>query len=651
MKVPLITDSYPISELIENNDFISADSNGADENVYINIEKEINRFEMYGRLKTDPLIETFNSELGSFDVEAPGRQSTGFTLSDINSELDQFDGQTMVVPEFEIESEMIPLPEFGNFEWVIIDSGRATVTLTNQTALTLGKPMIVTLFDMQSGNEIGSIIYDQEIAPGDSATSFLDLAGKTLTRILNVKLSGASAGSNDEMVDVDLNQKAYVGTDIGLLKVSAAAAKIPRQRVKRENEIVLNDSIQVDSAQIRDGYMEINVGMTFPLPGTIIFEIPGISDTQNRILRDSVRVSAAQDIRMHIDLDGYMLNLDLNDTGNQILKLRTWYINDGTGDAMVALNSSDEIWSQIELSEIHFNYLKGEISIIKVSIDPLSEDLDIPSGLDSLSLTLLDAELRLDINSRINFPAQLDMAIEGATASGSIIPLYLNENLDAAENYGELQTTQIVLNSDNSNIVQFINALPGEIYVSGTVHIGRDNWVGKISEDDYVEGTLTITSPLSFILPTQEIETKIDTIELEQDVRERIARHGKSGFIYGTVSNHFPFETQLQIALRTVDSLVYSQPEVVLGPVTIQSGNIDPNTGYVSSASLSEIQLEMSEQQIQIFDNPKLYAGILLDLPGSDGNTIKANRSDYLSLSIGARLLIKIDLTDDEDGL
>jgi hypothetical protein len=77
---------------------------------------------------------------------------------------------------------------------------------------------------------------------------------------------------------------------------------------------------------------------------------------------------------------------------------------------------------------------------------------------------------------------------------------------------------------------------------------------------------------------------------------------------------------------------VLSDPDLVVGPVTVLSGELDPN-GLVTGSKTSESTIDLNHDQLLIFTSSPFYVAGKLRFPGTDGKVIKASATDFIRIT------------------
>ena len=88
---------------------------------------------------------------------------------------------------------------------------------------------------------------------------------------------------------------------------------------------------------------------------------------------------------------------------------------------------------------------------------------------------------------------------------------------------------------------------------------------------------------------------------------------------------------EIKIPLNYKEENIFSDPDLVIGPVNVPKGELDQN-GLVTGTESSEDTISLNYEELQIFRNSPFWVAGKLDLPGTDGNIIKALATDFIQI-------------------
>ena len=635
--VPLINKTYTMNKIVNDEDLISADSTGLlrfDENV------EIDKYFVNDELNIDSKHKSFNQSIGDISIDSPGSKQTHVELREIFSQADNLNGQTITVDPFSFTTTPKTLQPYDNFSYVVIKSGIVEIIIENQMAIPLGSPITIEIWDVNSGKIISTTSYNNEIDPGQTASFAIDLAGKRITNRLSIRMSAGSPGSNGKPVFINADDSFTMTANIGDLKVNEAMAEIPAQTVSEEDFIEIADSLVVQEATVQTGQVQISLNGNIPINAWVRYELPDFQTPQGYVFTDSFFVANNSFKSTTIDLTGLTLRPQLADFGKQRLRFNWTIRTMDTGSNMVVIRSSDNMIANVDVAKTIFSQITGKLGNQTVQISQNDIDLNLPADIDTVFFET--ASMELHINNGINFPAYLTLNIEGRNDNGGRSNLTVSHVLLPATAPGQPVTTTIVLDQNNSNIEEFISIIPSLIKVTGNVKLNSPDWTGTITRNDFVDGDVSIKAPLTVKIPDQTVETDVQTINIDQSVRDDIINNLTKGMFYIELTNHLPVGATIELLFCDRDSGLYQQPVLEIGPIGANAGRVD-GSGYVVTADESQITLGLTEEQVQTFLLNPLFAGVRIRLDGNNNQFVRVRASDYLHVKSYSKIKAKIN--------
>jgi hypothetical protein len=636
VSVPLITEVYTMQELADEESSILVDSSGV---LNFEFEEELDSYYVGDELTLENVDEAFELTLGSFTVESPGTDSSSVDLREIFSNADSLNGQMVIVSAFDFESEKKPF-DYEGFSYAIVESGEIQFGVRNDLAVPLGPPLTIEIWDQIADTLITSSTTSTQIDPASSVSFPLDLAGATLPNRLAVRMTGSSDGSSGNPVQVDASSTFEMTAEVGEMQVVEALAEIPSQIVRNEDDFEIDDSFVVADARIEEGSINLAIVGELPVDTWIVYELLDFIAPNGQALVDSFFVNRLTLVNRLISLAGYSFQPADADFGEQRTQFSWTAKTIATGSDMALVRASDKFDAEVNLSGVRFSQVSGKLAGREISIDQQQIEFDVPADLDSIFFET--AQMELHLNNRINFPATLDFRIEGRNESGAVSFLDVNEPVQAALAPGVVRQSIIVLDQQNSNINEFISILPSLMRVAGNVELGDPNWVGTVSEGDYIDGMVKITAPFAMRLPQQEVESDVSELEIDQDVKDDIIENIASGSFYAEISNHLPLGASVEIFFSQDSSRVYDDPILRVGPLDSDAAQVDGN-GLVQSARTSDISIDLNEDEMRTFLRSPLYAGVRVRTDGTQQQFIRVRSSDFIQIRSYSRIKVKVN--------
>lgn len=637
VSIPLVNKAYTMADLAEEESSISLDDNDM---LHFEVNAELDNYTIGDELTLESMQDFFSFNLGSFSVQSPASVVRSVVLSEIFSQATALHGQTVIVPSFNFVTDKKSLDPYDNFSYVVLESGDISVHVDNNLAVPLGSPLTLEIWDSVQDTLIVTNTSSTQIPAGGTADFMLSLANQKIPNQLSVRMSGFSPGSEGSSVLVDENSSFAIDTGISNLSVTEALAKIPAQVFSGEEQLAINDSVVIIDAKIESGSVDFLVSGNLPLDTWLTYELPDFVAPDGSTLKDSVFIARNTASNISISLNNYSLQPAAADFGEQKVRFSWSARTVDTGANMVLVKSSDLINTNFNLPEVKFYQLSGKFAQKEFSVEQNDIEFDIPADLDSIFFET--ARLELSIVNGINFPARLDLTIEGQNEAGVKAQMNINETIQAASAPGVPVTSIIVLDQQNSNIKEFIRIVPNLLRVSGRVILGDENLPGTISKNDFVSGLVKITAPFILKLTSQSIETEVLELKIDEKVRNKIIENLLSGLLFAEIENHLPVGATVDIVFSQDKSNLYGNPVLEITAIRADAAGVD-ESGLVQNPKSSATNFGLTKEQIQTFLLSPLYAGVRISLEGTNDKFVTLRGSDYIGIKSYSKLNVTVN--------
>ncbi|NIO10096.1 MAG: hypothetical protein GTO40_19670, partial [Deltaproteobacteria bacterium] len=106
------------------------------------------------------------------------------------------------------------------------------------------------------------------------------------------------------------------------------------------------------------------------------------------------------------------------------------------------------------------------------------------------------------------------------------------------------------------------------------------------------------------------------------------------------VENHLPLGAETKISFSRDQGDLLTRPDLVIGPVEVPVGVLNYD-GSVSESNLSEIKINLSYDDLQVFTSTPFYMTGYIDFPGSGGRTIRVSATDFVKITSYLELSVK----------
>ncbi|MDP6417858.1 MAG: hypothetical protein QF492_01310 [Candidatus Krumholzibacteria bacterium] len=626
--IPFASQEVLLEDLLDEEGLIEADENSG---LWISFEGESLRVELEQNLSVDLPETRAGLELGTFDVSAGEALAYDYTLLELYPESEALPPGEVEVPAFEFE--LTPdRKDVAGVESAHLIGGELRALIINGLQVPISgasEPELLRceLRDPQSGLLLTTIYFESEIAAGASASSSVDLAGLTLPDSLDLRILGGSPGAS-AVQDVDVSSSIDLEVELADLIVDEALAEVEPQDFSETRGITLGDSLRVLEAEIEQGELEIEVrnGLSIPCTATLLFE--ELYDAGGLPLRRVIPLEAGDETVEVLDLAGTSILAP----GAELLDSLTYHIemsSPGSGGEVVYLAASDSAEAVIAASSLDLASVTGTFPEESFDIDPVEEELSIPSELESFQLR--EMSLVIEVWNELGIHGELELRIESTRADGSSSHLEHFAPILASRG-SEAEKTVITLDENNSNIIEVLNGTPDSIELSGRVRVGGDDEIGTAAPGQGASIFWSLEAPLLARVEAGEIELDPMTLDLEEDTRRLIEESMESVSLLAEVENHLPLDLDLYFLTSSDSSSVYESPESVIGPFSITAAPRDPESGFVSEALQSQEELILAQDDILDLVGEGRFIALRLELPGSGGESVAFRADDYLEI-------------------
>jgi len=641
LAVPLGTQDVTVAEILDDHgDYLAA---RPDSSLAFDVRGDTTVVELDVDLTADVAGTEFATEIGEITLDAVSGATVGFSLVDLYPDAADLPSTPVDVPPFTFDDTSDPT-SLGELESAHVSSGVLEVTLTNGLAVPVSgdaPPELLTLQLLAAGDGrlVGEVSFPTPIASGASATGVMDLAGADLPGDVRFRVAGGSAGADGVVVDPAAELTVTV-TPRDIV-VDAATAVIGAQGFASRSGIALPDSVGIIAAELTGGVLELTTTNELPIPCTATVRFDEITTADGDTLVVPIELAAGASTRTTVPLAGCRIAAT-DGAPLDSLTVRTEVVSPGSDGAMVTITSGSRIGAVVAPTTLAFGEITGRIPEQVFPLDPVVETIDLPEELDGL--TLPEATLAIDIVNRTGIDGLLDFTLTAINARGETTVLSAAAEI-AADRSGGTRTT-IVLDQGNSNIAELLSSLPQELSFAGRLSVGGDDRIGTIRPGDSALVSWRVAAPVRVVIADgTEINHHPERIAIDADVRDDIDRHVVAGELVADVDNHFPFGVGIRLLVGPDSLGTLTAPELVIGPLDVAEGDVDPATGTTVAARRTRLVVPLDHDQIRAFLRPDAHLAVAALLPGSGGQAVALRLGDGVTVT-GA---VRVELLVEED--
>lgn len=558
-----------------------------------------------------------STTLDTFDITAPAQINHTLGLAEISPIPISGQSSSVALPSFAFASDNRVVSLAGNgFQTAQVTHAPLSITLTNQLGLAVDQ-ITVTVRDQGTGTQLFSWSPAGTLASGGvlSNTVAIPSAPGTRATIGQTLLLDVAGHVNGGTVSVGTNELLVNGTFASGIKAVQATAQLPAQTFSRTIANTFTSSGTVTAARFSAGTLQLTARNQSALSGSMdltIRELSSPSTGQPYVAH--LNVPASGSAVASIPLSG----LDYTSLVPNLFTVDVAAHTSQTSGS-VSVQSSDAVSVSASGSGMVLESVTGVIDSTRVSLADQTINVDVPSGLNNVSLPRAKATLTLHTTAQL--PGTVQLWVTGYDAHGAAFTLTQNGTnlppVTMAITPGVGGT--LVLDETNSNLAAFVSHLPTHIVVSGSALIGDGHTSGSVSQSDAVSGDLRLDVPVSLSVTSPvTLAGTVDTVTISSDTREQLQKRVQSVHLLADVTNGLPLGASVTVSVsRTrqgaVDSLAVSGQTIVL------HGSVAGATSSPHVAGHSTIDLAVEGGDIAVLTQPNVFVATYLHLPATPG--------------------------------
>ena len=334
--------------------------------------------------------------------------------------------------------------------------------------------------------------------------------------------------------------------DISVIELGFSTVRgfFAQDAMSNSNSIVLGDSTVVYNAVLKSGELSLTIDNSIGVVADVFFQIDEFY--KNSTSLDTSFLINPGVSSVEIDLGGYNLVLPSNVDTQKVNYISNISL---PSDQEMTLSLNDSIAIEVNMTNLEFLTITGQINPVTVDIDPVEQTIDaLPEELDGFDFE--DVEMTIDFNSSIDLPVYLDLSITAFNdQSGDSVVKNVSQNIHVNP------SIQI---PDASTL---INIRPDRIIARGSAQVGDLDSVGTVASDDSLSGVMTVKAPLMFLVDKDAV-ISLDPAELvEQGDSLGIPDDIIDAALILNIENQWEFGANISIVLAP-DSLSIENGEV-----------------------------------------------------------------------------------------
>ncbi|MDR1762031.1 MAG: hypothetical protein LBR55_06235 [Bacteroidales bacterium] len=399
------------------------------------------------------------------------------------------------------------------------------------------------------------------------------------------------------------------------LKIGKGKAQVPTQVISTDTTVYVTVSPEKTKQKLFEVHVdkgEINYDITsaIDIATHVIFTFPTITKNGVKAVFDE-EILPNTTVTENLDLAGYIIDLtesyqDLQPFNS--LPVEISYRVEAGG--MMDFDAEQYIDISIgNRDSIQFSYIRGNIGAGDEEImnDVMEFDMGEVLNVFDGSIEFADPKLSLRFDNPIAVGAAIELNLSGSNDKGEVVNMF-NEgvrrfDLNSPDCNGVLlnqqATTEITLDKNTSNIVDFLRILPNSIEYSGKLLYNPNDPNGEssncINEESKVGLAIDVEVPMNVAFNDVVLSTDVD-LDISSDLLQM-----DTLVIYLKAKNQFPIDAKLKITMLDTTRDEGKQVLGELEETLLQAAKTD-DTGKVRRDEVTEYKEEISIDALT-FDN------------------------------------------------
>lgn len=583
--------------------------------------------------------QTIRQTVGVFAVAAPAPLTVAESLVEVWPEAATFAGSAAAVPEFDFTVDAGDL-DLSGIEAVTLADGVITCAVTSSWPVGIsgsgqGDPLLMVLRDGGTGAELLTISLDP-VTAGGSALAEVSLAGLTLPSQLDLSIVGHGDGSLSP-VTIAGNESLSVELSFDGLSATSATAAVEAQTFDLEFTADLGGGDAITHAAVSTGSLSFYLRNELPLEVAVDLAWDRVQTEGGDALATSAVVPAAGSVVVTVPFSASEIvsTGDPMTTLSATARVRT----SGSGGESVTLTSTQGLTVDLAPGVLSFTEISGCFAPDSWDLDPITEEISYPD--DSDGLTFTQAALVIELGNTADMGADLDLRLTGIPRQGDPVYLDVHEFVNPAGD--ENGKTTLILNENNSELVDFLNTRPETISLGGTAGVAEGANCGTLRSSDTLEISWRLTVPVVVNLEGTSIDGDPEPLGLDADLQSAIADHAGAAELTTIVTNHLPAGLQLWVLVADRPEDLPGNPLLTVGPLTVDAARIDPFTGEVAAGVVSRPSASLTAEDSRLFGRPGLHTMFRVQVPASDGIPVRVMSTDFLEVTGMLAMDLRID--------
>ncbi len=527
---------------------------------------------------------------------------------------------------------------FGNFKKVTFKSGQFTVTMVNNTPLTV---TVVLGLRNSDSTYFGNDITFSSVPPNSTVSQTVDAANQRMTNQVTAQLKSFTTTGGNVVLNGNESFSFNVSTSKPLV-IQSAIAKIPYTEFMSDTVVDItpadNPTMDIKTLKLTSGSINFKLNGSFPAPIQLDITMPYTKDASGNPLSQTLLLSGSGTGKL--DLSGTTTDLTQGGTTKNSFSIKYKAFTSDTSN-FYTFTPPANFSLDASFDNFNFDYVEGSLgNMDSIQIPSDTMQTGIGDVLDKISgsIKITNPTISVIVANSFGFGIHLNLNVTGKNGTDSVV-MPVVKDLNGATNPGDNVLDSLILNKDNSNIVDFIALPPQDITFGGVVKLSSSNLF--ITAASKILAGLHINVPFEINLNNVAY---IDTMNLDST---SIPKEIKEAALILQSTNGFPLSVGLSVELY--DSIAKQTIE------TIEVKNTDGNPLVFAAAKVeADGSLTPSTNKIVLslgktdFDNLQKANKLILHLflntdDATSGKGVPFNANSKLTVDVA--VAAQADLT------
>ena len=596
INIPIGDGTFYLRDILEDLDFIKLDS-----------IPEIWHTETLDTINIGENIKIYDSDeicsfnIGNFNIEDISSTKGKMTLAEI-----WFDCPS--------ESSRVPVPttstvhlEYFNyisgFEWAAFSEGEIVLRVRSYLNLP------IHFANIKVRDTYGTVLVQDSFSVSANSDFYYtaNLSGLYITSNLVFEIDVNTFGTGTDSVWVSPNDSVLAWIESQSPLVDSASARIPAMGISDTCKVALvTDFETIDSLELREGFLNWTISNETQLSGNFDLAVPSIGF-------DTSFYMYPQDVRdIFIPLQNKVFQL----AGTTIFDIVSHFTTDSS---FTTLTKDDSLLVQVALRDLEMQSIAGRIrDTMKVDFAEMDTTFGLPRGAGIIKFGDINLRLRLD-NTMDKFNACLNLDIMANEYSRNFVLHFGPGATDTTFDIADI--VNATLTGDSARI-----SIGGEFSVFDSL---------SIPYDAYIFGEISIGIPFRFALNADTIYS--DTLTNSTTIDTFIAENLRVALLSVNLENRFPIGMGMRLVIA-------HEPDTLSKTFAIPAAPYEPTTGMATGEADTSLSIGLEEGEAYIFTKKPRYEWFELYIPGTSGDTVAIQASDYIRVGGWATFKVRIDI-------